>query len=206
MKDGYNRIGISGGTFDPIHNGHLIIAAKVQEKYSLDKVIFIPTGYPPHKRDMKVTNAQHRYNMLCNAVVSNDNFEVSRIEIDRIELTYTIDTLMEFKKIYGDNSKLYFITGADVIHDILTWREFEKVFTLCEFVTTLRPGIDKAAFEKDVNNLIVKYNAIINILEVPQIDISSTMIRKKIMNNQKINNLVPEKVENYIMVNNLYRS
>ena len=206
MPDEYNRIGISGGTFDPVHNGHLIIAAEVKEEFNLDKVIFIPTGNPPHKKELKVTCAQHRYNMLCNAVSSNISFEVSKIEIDRVGLTYTIDTLTELKKIYGSYSKLFFITGADVIRDILTWKDFEKVFTMCEFVSMLRPGFEKAAFLEDINNLKNKYDAKINIIEIPQIDISSTMVRERVMNNQSIDKLVPPGVENYINDNRLYKA
>jgi nicotinate-nucleotide adenylyltransferase len=205
MQDGFNRIGISGGTFDPIHNGHLIIAAKVKKQFNLDKVIFVPTGFPPHKKETKVTDAQHRYNMLCSAVSSISGFEVSKIEIEREGLTYTIDTLTDLKKIYGLKSKFFFITGSDVIHDLLTWREFEKVFTMCEFVTALRPGFLKAELIRDIDNLRKHYSAKISMIEIPQIDISSTMIRDKVKLNQSINNLVPKGVEEYIRINNLYK-
>lgn len=206
MEEGYNRIGISGGTFDPVHNGHLIMAAAVKEKYCLDRVIFIPTGNPPHKIGMKVTEAEHRYNMLSLGVSSYSAFEVSRLEIDRIGFTYTIDTLTQLKKIYGFSARLFFITGADVIHDLLTWKEYEKVFTMCEFIAILRPGFDKEGFLNAVSNLKQKYYAKIDVFEVEQINISSTGIREKISMGQTIKNLVPENVEKYINDNNLYKS
>jgi nicotinate-nucleotide adenylyltransferase len=205
MQEGYYKIGIAGGTFDPVHNGHLVIAAAIKEKYYLDKVIFIPTGNPPHKKGMNVTDAEHRYNMLCSAVSSKTDFEVSRIEIDRIGLTFTVDTLTELKKMYGNGSEFFFITGADVVHDLLSWRDFEKVFTMCEFITTLRPGFEKSSLLEVINSLKLKYNLKISFFEIPLIDISSTMIREKVNKNHSINKLVPESVEKYIADNNLYK-
>lgn len=204
MQEGFIRIGIAGGTFDPVHNGHLVIANAIKEKYCLDKVIFIPVGNPPHKKAIKVADAEHRYKMLYSAVTFRAGFEVSRIEIDRTGLTFTIDTLTELKRIYGDASKFFFITGADVIYDIVTWREFERVFTMCEFITTLRPGFERSEFLNIVNKLKLKYNVKISIIELPLVDISSTMIREKISKNQTIKGLVPESVEKYIIDNRLY--
>lgn len=199
------RIGISGGTFDPVHNAHLASAIAVREKLSLDKVIFIPSGNPPHKKEMDVTSPEHRYLMLQRAVEQIPHFEVSRIEIDREGLTYTIDTLKEFKIKYGSHSKLIFITGADVIHDILTWKDFKAVFAMCEFAATLRPGYDKEGFLSDIDYLRQEFKAAINMVEIPQMDISSTMIRERVFKGLSIEDLVPESVGNYIKLNNLYK-
>lgn len=206
MTQGKNyRIGISGGTFDPIHYGHLIIAEGVRDRYRLDKVIFIPTGAPPHKTNKVVTNVEHRYNMLCAAIASNPSFEVSRIEIGREGYTYTVDTLKQLKVAYGIDSELFFITGADVIHELLTWKEYMQVFTMCEFVAAFRPGFNRKVFENEINSLKAKYNARINIIDAPLMDISSTDIRKRIAGNRSVRYLVPESVEDYINQCNLYK-
>ncbi|HHW48425.1 MAG TPA: nicotinate-nucleotide adenylyltransferase [Clostridiaceae bacterium] len=199
------KIGISGGTFDPVHCGHLIAAQEIRERLKLDKVLFIPVGLPPHKKDHRVTEAEHRYNMVFEAVRSNPFFEVSRIEIDREGYTYTIDTLQYLKTVYGDDARLFFIIGADVVPELVTWRQFEEIFRLCEFVAVNRPGTQKKDFFKNVRYLKEQYSAIIHIIKLPLIEISSTDIRRRVKEGRTIKYLVPESVEKYIYENGLYR-
>ncbi|HHW31887.1 MAG TPA: nicotinate-nucleotide adenylyltransferase [Clostridiaceae bacterium] len=198
------KLGISGGTFDPIHYGHLIIAEDIRESFKLDKVIFIPSGMPPHKDITKVTDARHRYNMVRIAIDNNPYFEASSIELDRPGYTYTVDTLIQLKEIYGEDTKLYFITGADVVPELLTWKNYQKIFKLCEFITVLRPGYKKSTFIEAVEKMRVEHGAIIHLTEAPLIGISSTIIRTRMNENKSIKYLVPEKVEKYIFDNMLY--
>jgi nicotinate-nucleotide adenylyltransferase len=201
----YKKIGISGGTFDPVHYGHLIAAQEIRERLELDKVLFVPVGLPPHKKDHRVTEPEHRYNMVFEAVRSNPFFEVSRIEIDRAGYTYTIDTLLNLKATYGDDTKLFFIIGADVVPELVTWRQFEEVFKLCEFVAVNRPGSQKEDFFESIRYLKEQYSAIIHTIKLPLIEISSTDIRSRVKNDGTIKYLVPECVEKYIYENGLYK-
>ena len=205
MRQGYNKIGILGGTFNPVHCGHLIIAEAVREGYSLDTVLFIPSGQPPHKPDGEVIDGEHRYEMVRRAVASNRFFEASRSEIDWKGYTYTVNTLMALGEKYGADTRLYFIIGADVIPELTTWREFEKVFGLCEFIAVLRPGNERTAFEEGIRRLAEKYAARIHSIEAPLVDISSTSIRERCAGGKSIKYLVPEGVEEYIHSEGLYR-
>lgn len=204
MEDSIRKIGISGGTFDPLHFGHLIIAEEIRESFGLDKVIFIPTGLPPHKDISKVTSAMHRFNMVDIGVKSNPFFEVSSIEIDRPGYTYAIDTLKQLKTRYGDKTNLYFITGADVISGLLTWKDYEEIFKLCEFIAVMRPGFKRTRIFEDVEKMRIKYGAAIQLSEAPLIGISSTIIRNKVKEKKSIKYLVPEPIEDYIYKNGLY--
>jgi len=201
----YKKIGISGGTFDPVHHGHLIAAQEIRERLELDKVLFIPVGLPPHKKNQRVTEPEHRYNMVLEAIRSNPFFEASRIEIDRGGYTYTIDTLLNLKVIYGDDTRLFFIIGADVVPELVTWKRFEEVFKLCEFVAVNRPGSQREGFFESVRYLKERYSAIIHTIMLPSIEISSTDIRNRVKNGRTIKYLVPESVEKYIYENGLYK-
>ena len=150
------KIGIMGGTFDPIHYAHLATAEFIRDKYKLDKIVFIPSGNPPHKQDYKVGDKYNRYNMVILATQNNENFIVSDIEVKRNKKTYTIDTLRELKKIYP-NTEIYFITGADAICDIETWKEVEENFKLATFIAATRPGISLLRTEEKIQSLIKKY-------------------------------------------------
>ncbi len=205
MEDRRIKVGISGGTFDPIHYGHLIAAENVRERFELDKIVFIPVGLPSHKNLCSVTCAEHRFNMVKEAISTNDFFEVSSIEIEREGLTYTIDTLTELKSIYGDNTDLFFIIGADILNDILSWKDFYKIFPICEFIAVLRPEHKKEEFENAVEFLRNAYKAKIHVGDIPLIEISSTFIRERIKNNRSIKYLVPENVEAYIKYHKLYK-
>jgi nicotinate-nucleotide adenylyltransferase len=198
------KIGIMGGTFNPIHNGHLIIAEDVREQCGLDRVLFIPSGQPPHKPDTEVIDAQHRYEMVRIAVESNPFFEASRIEVDRNGLTYSINTLQELKRIYGEGVDLYFIIGADVVEELVTWREFRRVFQMCEFIAVLRPGYNNSAFENTIEKNRKDFDAKIRQVQTRLVDISSSDIRKRCERDESIKYLVPDNVEEYIKRFSLY--
>lgn len=198
------KIGISGGTFDPIHYGHLITAERVKEKFNLDKILFIPAGTPPHKSINQVTEAEHRYNMVHSAVNDNPAFEVSRIEVDRKGYTYTVDTLSQLQESYGAGTEFYFIIGADVVSDLLNWKAPERVFSLCNFIAVFRPGYERKQFSEQISFLKKSYSARIHTIDVPLIEISSTEVRNRVKNSLSIRYLVPHEVEQYIINNKLY--
>ena len=198
------KIGIFGGTFDPIHYGHLITAEHVREKFDLNKVLFIPVGTPPHKNARQVTAAEHRYNMVYCAVKDNPVFEVSRIEVDRIGYTYTADTLSQLEQSYGPDVEFYFIIGADVVSELLTWKDTEKVFRLCNFIAVFRPGYEREQFLEQIGFLKKTFSARIHTMDVPLIEISSTEVRSRKRNNLSIRYLIPQAVEQYIYNNKLY--
>ena len=204
MKDNVEKIGISGGTFNPIHIGHLMVAEIVRDRFGLDKVLFIPSGMPPHKSLSSVACAKHRFDMVEKAVESNPYFKASRIEIDREGYTYTVDTLKNLREIYGNNTSLYYIIGADVLNDLLTWKNYEEVLKICEFIAVLRPGNDVQAFKKQIEFLKQTYCAKIHFINTPLIEISSTEIRDRIKEGRSIKYLVRDSVEEYIKLNRLY--
>lgn len=198
-------IAIMGGTFDPIHNGHLVTAEAVRHRFKVDRVIFMPAGQPAHKADQKVTHNEHRYLMTVLATMRNENFEVSRIEIDRPGLTYTIDTIEELKKMCRTDVRLYFITGADAIHQIMTWKEPERLLTLCDFVAVTRPGYDRTKLFADIGEIREKYESRIHYMEVPALAISSSDIRQRARKGEPIKYLLPQEVEDYIYKFGLYQ-
>ncbi len=196
------NIGIMGGTFDPIHYAHLATAEYIRETFNLDKILFIPTGNPPHKSKLR-TDKIDRYNMVLLATMNNEDFVVSDIEIKRETRTYTIDTLKELHSIYK-NANIYFITGADAICDMETWKNVSANFELATFIAANRPGISSKAANEKIKNLKEKYNAKIRSVNVPSLDISSTYIRERIKGNNSVKYLIPEIVENYIYDNKIY--
>ena len=200
-----NRIGIMGGTFDPIHYGHLVAAETVTSELGLSKVIFVPAGNPPHKQSQVITGSEHRYLMTVLATSSNPNFEVSRIEVDKEELTYSIDTVKELRRIYGENSRIYFITGADAVLELLTWYKIQELLGLCTFIAVTRPGFDKRELEQKIEEISSEYNGEILCIEVPLLEISSTDIRERCRCGKSVKYLLPEAVEEYMDKNKLYR-
>lgn len=198
------RIAIMGGTFDPIHYGHLVTAEAVRQEMNVERVLFIPTGYPPHKEGKKVTNDEHRYLMTVLATVNNAFFDVSRIEIDRPGITYTIDTIKELRKICRKDAEIFFITGADAVNQILTWKNPEELLSLCSFVAVTRPEYNKDKFIKNIAVIENKFKSNVHILEVPALAISSTDIRNRVIANKTIKYLLPEEVEKYIFKFGLY--
>ncbi len=191
------KIGILGGTFDPIHIGHLVLAEQVKEKLKLDQVIFIPCFSPPHKRGRKLSPAKDRFHMTQLALKGNPFFSVSDIELKRKGLSYTVDTLKQLKNLYSD-SQIYFLTGSDVLNEIHTWKDPEKIYKLVKVVIATRPGFD----EFDPENHFAKKSIIVKITGV---DISSSQIRERVKKGQSIKYLVPLKVEEYIKKEKLYR-
>lgn len=205
MQLGFSKIGILGGTFNPIHCGHLIIAEAVRESFCLDKVLFIPSGQPPHKPDDEVIDAECRFEMVRRAVASNRFFETSRVELDRDGYTYTINTLQTLREEYGTDTELFFIIGADIIPELTTWKDFRDIFKLCEFIAVLRPGHSRKSFETAIKQLKNDYNIKISMTAAPMVDISSSVIREKCSRGNSIKYLVTEGVEEYIYAEGLYR-
>ncbi len=197
------KLGISGGTFDPIHLGHLIVAESVRERYALDRIIFIPAGMPPHKDNKLISAAAHRSFMVKASIAGNPYFDISEIELARGGTTYTVDTLRELKSIYPA-AKLFFITGADVVPDLARWKEPRILFSMCEVIAVLRPGFKKAVFLNEVRKLTEQYGAVIHTDELPLIDISSTDIRNRVKEGKSIRYLVTEPAEKFISVHGLY--
>ncbi|MGL4911394.1 MAG: nicotinate-nucleotide adenylyltransferase [Romboutsia sp.] len=202
-NDSNMKVGIMGGTFDPVHYAHLATAEFIRDKYKLDKILFIPSGNPPHKKS-NITSKYHRYNMVNFATMNNEDFLVSDLEIKREEKTYTIDTLKYLKETYK-KIQIYFITGADAICDIETWKDVDENFKLATFIAATRPGISLLRAQEKIENLRNKYNANIINVYVPSLDISSTYIRDQLKANKSVRYLVPEDVEKYIHDNQLYK-
>lgn len=196
---GRRRIGVMGGTFDPIHHGHLVAASEVRSWYDLDEVIFVPTGQPWQKSDREVSPAEHRYLMTVIATAANPQFTVSRVDIDRVGPTYTIDTLRDLKKQHPD-ADLFFITGADALAALLTWRDHDELFDLAQFVGCTRPGHDLD--ESSLDGLPADR---VQILEIPALAISSTDCRARVHRDEPVWYLVPDGVVQYINKHQLYR-
>ena len=194
-------MGVMGGTFDPIHYGHLVTAEEALVQFGLDSVLFVPTGRPWMKEHEVVSPAEDRYLMTVIATASNPLFRVSRMEVDRDGPTYTVDTLRGLKEIYGSDVDLFFVTGADAIVEILAWKDHEEVFELAHFIAATRPGYDLAAFEGDKSTL----DARVSVMPIPALAISSTDIRARVAEGRPIQYLVPEGVEYYIEKVWLYR-
>lgn len=199
-----SKIGIMGGTFNPIHLGHLILAEEARNNLNLDKVIFIPTGTPPHKKRTSVLNPLYRYEMAVLATADNPYFQVSPIEINKEGISYTIDTIKYLKKIYT-NSTLYFITGADSLVDICSWKNASELLRLCKFATAKRREISNVKLESTVNEINQTYGESVYLLSTPYIEISSTDIRNRVKSGKSIKYYVSNNVESYIVKNNIYK-
>ncbi|HBX81678.1 MAG: nicotinate-nucleotide adenylyltransferase [Propionibacteriaceae bacterium] len=194
------RLGVMGGTFDPIHHGHLVAASEVQARFHLDEVIFVPTGRPWQKAKRQVSIPEDRYLMTVIATASNPSFSVSRVDIDRPGETYTVDTLRDIRRARGDDVDLYFITGADALKNILTWHGIDDLFDLAKFVGVSRPGVPIDSH--DISHLPADR---VTLLEVPALAISSTDCRTRVAAHQPIWYLVPDGIVQYINKRGLYR-
>jgi nicotinate-nucleotide adenylyltransferase len=200
------KIGILGGTFNPIHMGHLIMAEEVCKHHQLSKVLFIPAYIPPHKSALDLADARHRYQMVKEAIRGNKKFEVSDLEIKREMKSYTIDTVQNLLQLYGKNSDVFLIMGADSLSELKLWKDIKKLSQLCHFVVVNRPG-----YPIDVPNRLAGAvgNDIVSEIErlkvqISPVGISSTDIRKRLREGADVSGLVPSCVEAYIREHGLY--
>jgi nicotinate (nicotinamide) nucleotide adenylyltransferase len=198
------KLGILGGTFNPVHYGHLLMAERAREALDISKIIFMPTGNPPHKDSKTVATADDRFKMVELAVGDYDNFIMSKLEIDREGKTYTVDTLKQLKAEYGEDTQIFFIIGADVLMDIPKWRSAGEVARLCKFAAIQRAGYNKEEFASQAKHLYEEFGAEIEEVEMPIIEISSTDIRTRISDNLSIKFMLPDNVIKYILEKGLY--
>jgi nicotinate-nucleotide adenylyltransferase len=192
------RIGVMGGTFDPVHLGHLVAASEVAHRFGLDEVVFVPTGQPWQKRDRPVTPAEDRYLMTVIATAADPRFRVSRVDIDRDGPTYTVDTLRDLRAEYADGggAELFFITGADALSSIAGWHDADELAELAHFVGVTRPGHALADPGLPQGS--------VTLVEVPALAISSTDCRERVSRGEPIRYLVPEGVVEYVAKRGLY--
>jgi nicotinate-nucleotide adenylyltransferase len=189
------RVGIMGGTFDPVHHGHLVAASEVAARFELDEVVFVPTGQPYQKG--RVSPAEDRYLMTVIATASNPRFQVSRADIDREGPTYTVDTLRDLRASYGPDTELYFITGADALERILSWKDALDMLAMVHFVGVTRPGFELSAAHLPADS--------VTLVEVPAMAISSSDCRTRVAAGKPVWYLVPDGVVQYIAKRGLYR-
>ncbi|MDI6817113.1 MAG: nicotinate-nucleotide adenylyltransferase [Actinomycetota bacterium] len=202
VEEKISRLGVMGGTFNPIHYGHLVTAEEALSQFKLDKVMFMPAGVPPHKSDREILLPEERYLLTVIATASNPDFVVSRLEIERKGPSYTIDTLAQLQQIFGPDTKVFFITGADAVWEILTWKNAEELVALTEFIAATRPGYSLEKFKKlhvlPEGEGRESGRPRVSIMEIPALAISSTDIRRRVREDQPIRYLVPEGVASYI--------
>lgn len=196
------KLGVMGGTFDPIHHGHLVAASEVANRFDLDEVVFVPTGQPWQKSGRHVSPAEDRYLMTVIATASNPRFSVSRADIDRRKVTYTVDTLRDLH-IQHPGAQLYFITGADALANILTWQDWAELFELAKFVGVSRPGyeLNTDHLEEHLRDLP---DDAVTMIEIPALAISSSECRRRAAENRPVWYLVPDGVVQYISKRHLY--
>ena len=199
------RIGILGGTFDPVHNGHVALAAKAMKEFRLEKVVFVPSGIPPHKDPKEVTPKRFRLKMLRLALDRHAKLSMSKLEINRKGYSYAVDTFKKLRKRFGSKCALYYIMGLDSINSILSWKKPLELFKLCEFIIATRPGTKIRTFKR-----IMKFPPItinndkISLIEL-NMNISSTEIREKIKKGKSVSRFVPRSVDEYIKKKGLYK-
>ena len=192
------RLGVMGGTFDPIHHGHLVAASEVAWRFGLDEVVFVPTGTSYQKSEQEVSKAEDRYLMTVIATASNPRFSVSRVDIERGGDTYTVDTLRDLRAERGDDVAMFFITGADALRGMPTWKEYESLFDLASFIGVTRPGVADICSQIEVPQCV-------SCVEVPAMAISSTGCRERVAAGLPLWYLVPDGVVQYVAKRGLYR-
>jgi nicotinate-nucleotide adenylyltransferase len=192
------RVGVMGGTFDPIHHGHLVAASEVADRFTLNEVVFVPSGHPWQKDDIAVSAAEDRYLMTVIATAANPRFSVSRVDIDRVGPTFTVDTLRDLSERYGPDTELFFITGADALEKILSWKDADQLFKLAHFIGVTRPGFDLSDAHLPADT--------VSLVQVPAMAISSTDCRARVAAGKPVWYLVPDGVVQYIAKRGLYRS
>lgn len=200
-RAGVPRVGIMGGTFDPIHHGHLIAAEEARHAFDLERVVFVPTGDPWQKRNRAVSPADERYLMTILATAENPYFDVSRVEIEREGPSYTRDTLRWFRALHGPSAELFFITGADAILQILSWKDPEETLDLATFIAASRPGHDLT----ELGELGQEVAQRVEVLRIPALAISSSEIRGRVGEGRPIRYLVPDTVARYVAKRGFYR-
>lgn len=186
-----------GGTFDPIHHGHLVAASEVADRFSLDEVVFVPTGQPWQKAETPVSPAEDRYLMTVIATAANPRFQTSRVDIDRSGPTYTVDTLRDLRRTYGPGAELFFITGADALEKILSWKDTSSMFGLARFIGVTRPGFELSDAHLPADT--------VTLVQVPAMAISSRDCRRRVRAGKPVWYLVPDGVVQYIAKRRLYR-
>ena len=198
------RLGVMGGTFDPIHLGHLAMAESAREIFQLKEILFIPSARPPHKTEQKIESKAHRLMMTYLATKSNENFHVSPMEMLREGFSYTLDTVDELHRKYGENTELFFIIGSDSMADLSNWHKAHELVGKANFLAAARPGV-----ELNFNEVKKVFGSVglqhIHQFITPSFEISSTAIRERIKLGRSIKYLVPEEVEEYIYRENLYK-
>lgn len=199
------KIGIMGGTFNPIHNGHMEMASIAADIFGLDDVMLIPTGNPPHKSKDDILSKHERYELCLLSAAEFDNVFVSSIEIDRDGYTYTIDTLNELQKVYGLIDNIYFIIGGDTVLQLERWREFEEVFKRCKFIAFGRAGMDEISILNKIKFLTNEYGAQIGYITADIMDIASRDLRDMIKSGKSVAGFIPARAAEYISRHNLYK-
>ncbi|UCB44047.1 MAG: nicotinate-nucleotide adenylyltransferase [Dehalococcoidales bacterium] len=197
------KIGILGGTFDPIHNGHLAVAEEVRSRLNLDEILFIPTGQPWRKADSSILPAEHRVEMVRLAIADQPYYQLSLIELDRGGPSYTLDTLTELLSRLGEGDEVFFVVGWDSLNDLPNWKAPERIIQLCRLVGVPRPGYSLP----DLESLDIKVSGLserVILLDRPEVDISASEIRERVARGLSIDRLVPEPVERYIREHRLY--
>lgn len=197
-------IGVFGGAFNPIHSGHLILSEFIRDEFRLEKIIFIPAGKPPHKREEEMESPLHRYNMVKNATYDNPFFETSDIEMNREGFTYTADTLEELAQ-RNNGKRIFFVCGADSIIQLPTWHNIGKIFKFADLIVAGRHHVDNDGITNLVQSFRKEYDAGIFFSDAPLIEISSTVIRERVNKGQSIRYMVPHRVECYIHQCGLYK-
>ncbi len=196
------RLGIMGGTFDPIHYGHLLMAEEAREAFALDQVVFVPNGQPVHKKKYLVSPPEDRYAMTVLATASNPYFSCSRAEIDRPGPSYAVDTVRQFREEHSDLDALYFISGADAILEIMSWHEPEALMQMCLFIAVTRPGFVLGRLHEILE---AQFLPRVSFLPIPGLEISSTDLRRRAREGRSLKYLTPEAVERYIQEHRLYQ-
>ena len=201
------RVGLMGGTFDPVHYGHLVVAEEVYSVLDLAEMLFVPVGQPPHKPNRVVTGAQHRLAMLELAIVGNPHFSISRVDLDRPGPSYTVETLRLLREQWGELTALYFVIGWDSLEDLLTWYDPAGILQqLSYLVAVRRPGYnERDGYRDSLETRLPGVKQRLLVVPAPQFDISSTDLRQRVAEKRPIKYQVPESVEQYIKQYNLYR-
>ncbi len=214
------KIGLFGGTFNPFHNGHIRIIEHIKKKYKFNKIFLIPSATPPHKPAITLASAKDRFDMVKKSIKNRKGFEVSDKELKRKGPSFTIDTINEFKKEYGKQTNFYLLMGSDAFLDITTWKNKDQIFEAVKTIIMLRQGFENKeeitsfiykniskdyTFDEHDNIFFHKKKQKIIICNVPKIDISSTMIRTKVKNNEPVTDLVPADVNKIIITKELYK-